>query len=475
MSQASLRTLLRHPLASKRSMIQFSDPSGEVSNSEVFELLSRYEAHSAIAQGTYGFVCAARDNNLVEEFRNQENPPEPEEGLSAEQQYDESTLVAVKKLAKVFEGHPRLWLCAAREIQLMMSFSHPNVISCKDFFIPLGGMEAINRDSIKQLRQSFNSVYIVMKKMDYTLREVMDTYTIPGADGNPMCCPTSRLMLHPVGKDYRQYILYQILSGVGYLHRCSVIHRDLKPENVILDRNFTTCVTDFGQGRKVGEVESFETVLDTCTQWYAAPETLTIFSTNESFSRTGFIDNASMHSMDVWSIGCIAAEMLIGRPLFYRPMPGGGQQLAAILDVLGSPTEQDIQSIAELRDERTRESFKREIAMRLKKYTVGSRLASLLRSPLEDEEVDADEVKMIESCLQWDPRKRITIAEALASPFFTSAGYEPPQNLDEGVKGPIQSVKAQDILDPQSGRQFLWNLFVQRHPEVDQLCERLEV
>eukprot|EP00796_Vickermania_ingenoplastis_P004290 gene4290-3106_t len=477
MSQTTHRTLLRHPLASKRYLIQFVDSSGESEKTEVFELLSRYEAHGPIGQGTYGFVCAARDINLVEEYQaSGRDGPIDEEEMSPEEMYDEYTLVAVKKLCRLFESNqPRMWLCAAREIQLMMTLNHPNVMSCSDFFIPLGGVDTMNYETILRLRQTFDSVYIVMKKMDYTLREVLDANTTPEDEddegSNPKTCPTTKLVLHPLSKEYRQYILYQILNGVGYLHKCRVIHRDLKPENIILDRNYTTCITDFGQGRKVGGVESFQTVLDTCTQWYAAPETLTLNMTEAA--NTGFLDSDSFHNMDVWSIGCIAAEMLIGRPLFRSPF-GGAQQLRAILEVLGKPSEADVASILEYRDDNTKIMFQRELNKLLRGIPESpSNLDRILRSPLDSEEVDRDEVSMIKSCLEWDPRRRITIAEALSSPFFTSEGYDPE------IKGSITeqeaySVRPSDISDAARGRQFLWSLFVRQHPEVGELWRKLE-
>lgn len=480
MAQPSHKTILRHPLASKRYLIGFANPSEDGEKPEVFELLCRYEAKGPIGKGTYGFVCSARDSNLVESY-NELSPTEMEEeesDLTPEERFDDFTLVAVKKICRIFESNqPRMWLCAAREIELMMTLNHPNVMSCSDFFIPLGGVDAMTYESILRLRQTFESVYLVMKKMDYTLREVLDANEIPedenDPDSEPMKCPKTKMVLHPLSKEYRQFILYQILNGVGYLHRCCVIHRDLKPENIILDRNYTTCITDFGQGRKVGGVGSFETVLDTCTQWYAAPETLTI-AMNDA-SNTGFIDNASFHNMDVWSIGCIAAELLIGRPLFPSSM-GGVQQLRSILEVLGKPTDADVNAIFESRDDKTKISFQNELKSLLNHYTgYTTTLDTVLKSPLESEEVDPSEVSMIKSCLEWDPKKRITIAEALASPFFTEAGYTPEIEAQGDAPPTVDSfVRAEDISDAASGRNFLWSLFVRQHPEVGEMWKKLE-
>jgi serine/threonine protein kinase len=569
MSQAPLSTILRHPLASKRCMMIFNANGEETM--EIFELLSRYEAVSPIGQGTYGFVCSARDNDLVEAF--QVNPPEEyeEPSLSPEDReeiYDTATLVAVKKLRQLFEhNQPRMWLCATREIQLMMAFQHDNVISATDFFIPLGGVEMMTYESILNLQCSFDSVYVVMKKMDYTLREVLDstevteeeldpdyaalwkrlnslmkttneehhnataaaaeagtnsdvaekvgetqtqTYTttvacasVDGSAGDAVVltkttaedelhvetpapqenngasplsgiyCPITGLHIHALTKDYRKFILYQIFRGVGYLHLCPVIHRDLKPENIMLDRSYGTRITDFGQGRDVGvnTASDYEqTMLDNCTQWYAAPETLTVAIN----SPVGFIDHESFHGVDVWSIGCIAAEMLIGRPLFYTAAMGGKAQLLSIFRVLGEPSQKAIESIADYRDKDTKEFFINSIKKLIKtappSTTLQFTLDDLLRSPFGDE--DEDERRLIMDCLCWDPRDRITIQAALQNPYFTKDKYDPTIDPDDTAKR-VPSVRPEDISEPVSGRAFLWNLFLERHPEVGELWKSL--
>ncbi|KAG5509562.1 hypothetical protein JKF63_06267 [Porcisia hertigi] len=532
-----LTTVLRHPLASKRCIIVFNENGEETK--ELFELLSRYEAVTSIGRGSYGFVCSARDNDLVEAF-NLRPPQEYEDAsLTPEERevvYDTHTLVAIKKLRQLFEhNQPRMWLCATREIQLMMAFQHDNVMSATDFFIPLGDVDTMTYDSILHLQHTFEGVYVVMKKMDYTLREVLDSVTVtagelapayetwlqrlkrwkPGdgdmnidtgdtppsaqasteqhrstersggrgtgdsgddageGEGGPVCCPLTRAPLHTLARDYRQYILYQILRGVGYLHLCPVIHRDLKPENIMVNRCYGTCITDFGQGRDVRlntTADYVQTVLDNCTQWYAAPETLTVSSDNSM----GFLDHDSFHGVDVWSIGCIAAEMLIGRPIFYTTSMGGRQQLLSIFHVLGEPSASAIRSIAEYRDDETKKLFIDSVEKLVKtappSNTVTPSLAELLRSPYGDE--DEDEVRLIIDCLRWDPRERITIQQALQSPFFLKNGYNPVIDPDDTAKR-VPSVRPEDISEPVSGRAFLWNLFLERHPEVKELWRSL--
>ncbi|RNF04543.1 putative protein kinase [Trypanosoma rangeli] len=509
-------TIFRHPLASKRFMMVFYNEVGDMIK-ELFELQTRYVAIGPIAMGAYGFVCAATDNEMVEKFRL--NPPEEynDTSLSPEERqdiYQHHTMVAVKKLRQLFErNQPRMWLCATREIQLMMAFKHDNVMSALDFFIPLGECERMTYESVDYLWHNFDSVYIVMKKMDYTLREVLESSVYPATDvldeggeefnGNPTTtsstrtaqsddsvddstnkglnsgakriarCPQTHLVLHPLSRDYRMFILYQLLRGVGYMHLCGVIHRDIKPDNVMLDCNYNARVCDFGQGRDAFAMEwngVLQTFLDNCTQWYAAPETLTLAQVSSS---SGFVYQKTLHAADVWSIGCVAAEMLIGRPLFYCRRFGGVGQLNAIMSVLGELSEKDAERILQLRDNDTKKVFKCVLQQEMQQHVNNpSRLRGLLQSPYGD--VDEDEIKLIESLLCYDPNCRITIQEALQSPYFIKEGYEPVIDPSDTATR-VRAVEANEIVDAVKGRKFLWLLFLKHHPEVDELIRTLHL
>ncbi|ORC86119.1 protein kinase [Trypanosoma theileri] len=542
------KSICRHPLASKRYLMIFRHEGEEIS--EMFELPTRYEALAPLAKGAYGFVCAARDNELVEKF--QLDPPAGYHdseltGKEREEMYDECTTVAVKKLRELFErNQPRMWLCASREIQLMMAFKHDNVMSATDFFIPLGECETMTYESVDYLRRTFDSVYIVMKKMDYTLREVLEstvfhveddnnnnnndntllssekniheekkeekgegdennnnsdnnnddnsgicishsgeetqlntvTDSVDSNEGNKLyssrClrCPYTDLVLHPLSREYRMFILYQLLRGVGYMHLCPVMHRDIKPENIMLDRNYNTCVCDFGQGRDAAVSEKngiLQTYLDNCTQWYAAPETLTLTHLPAS---VGFVDQMSFHGADVWSIGCIAAEMLMGRPLFYTKHRSGMDQLQSIMQVLGELSNEDVKNILQYRDQETRRVF-HDVLMVEKERFIGktSTLRNLLQSPYND--VDEEEIKLIENFLCYSPNRRMTIKEALHSPFFMNEGYTPVIDPDDTATK-VNAVQASDIVGAVKGREFLWSLFLERHPEVQELIRVLQ-
>jgi serine/threonine protein kinase len=120
----------------------------------------------------------------------------------------------------------------------------------------------------------------------------------------------------------------QILRGLKYLHSADVLHRDLKPGNLLLNASCDLKICDFGLSR-TNEASSKKTEY-VVTRWYRAPELLL---------------NAGAYTpaIDIWSVGCIVAEMLGRRPAF----PGEDflDQLRLIIRALGSPSEKDMSFI----------------------------------------------------------------------------------------------------------------------------------
>jgi len=98
-----------------------------------------------------------------------------------------------------------------------------------------------------------------------------------------------------------QYFLYQILRGLKYIHSANVLHRDLKPSNLLLNSNCDLKITDFGLARTTSETEYMTEYV--VTRWYRAPELL--LNSSEYTS-----------AIDVWSVGCIFAEIMTREPLF---------------------------------------------------------------------------------------------------------------------------------------------------------------
>ena len=101
--------------------------------------------------------------------------------------------------------------------------------------------------------------------------------------------------------DHCQYFTYQILRALKAMHSANVLHRDLKPANLLLNPNCDLKVCDFGLARSASSTSSMTECV--ATRWYRAPE---IMLTLQQYTK----------AIDVWSVGCILAEMLSGTPLF---------------------------------------------------------------------------------------------------------------------------------------------------------------
>jgi len=128
---------------------------------------------------------------------------------------------------------------------------------------------------------------------------------------------------------HHQYFLYQILRGLKYIHSASVLHRDLKPSNLLVNSNCDLAICDFGLARGFDD-DAGKLTEYVVTRWYRAPELL---------CETKDYDEA----IDVWSVGCIFAEMLRRKPFFRGDTPQ--HQLETIVSVLGKPGDGALEKI----------------------------------------------------------------------------------------------------------------------------------
>ena len=145
---------------------------------------------------------------------------------------------------------------------------------------------------------------LVFEYMDKDLKKYMDTY------GGPL------------PPDQIKSFMFQLLRGVAFCHERHVLHRDLKPQNLLINRKGELKLADFGLARAFGiPVNTFSN--EVVTLWYRAPDVLLGSRTYDT-------------SIDIWSAGCIMAEMFTGRPLF--PGQQNEDQLIRIFRLMGTPT-----------------------------------------------------------------------------------------------------------------------------------------
>ena len=127
---------------------------------------------------------------------------------------------------------------------------------------------------------------------------------------------------NPLDEKTIKSFMYQIFDGVAYCHSKKIIHRDLKPQNLLIEKSGKVKIADFGLARSFSiPIRAY--TKEVLTLWYRAPELLL---GNSEYSI----------SVDIWSIGCIFAEMYLKRPLFQGESEM--EQWTKINEILGSPT-----------------------------------------------------------------------------------------------------------------------------------------
>ncbi|OLL26133.1 Mitogen-activated protein kinase hog1 [Neolecta irregularis DAH-3] len=203
------------------------------------------------------------------------------------------------------------------------------------------------------------------------------------------------LTSRPLEKQFIQYFLYQILvhshrgaanqlqRGLKYVHSADVVHRDLKPSNILVNENCDLKICDFGLAR----IQDPQMTGYVSTRYYRAPEIMLTWQKYDT-------------EVDIWSAGCIFAEMLDGKPLF--PGKDHVNQFSIITELLGTPPDDTLRFVQSLP--------KRD------------------RVPFTDKFRSADPcaIDLLEKMLVFDPRKRITAEEALKHEYL--APYHDPSD-----------------------------------------------
>jgi len=194
---------------------------------------------------------------------------------------------------------------------------------------------------------------------------------------------------------HKQWIIYQILKGLKYIHSAGIIHRDIKPMNILINNKCNIRICDFGSARLINLVDTINppdtqrplTDYVGC-RWYRAPELL-LCCENYRFS------------VDVWAAGCILGEMLSTKPIFQSSSTL--HLLYLIVAFTGKPSNTEILSMRSPHAVTMLESFTRTPPISMMK-----------RFPFATEE----SLDMIRLCLQFNPMKRLTAEEALAHPYL---------------------------------------------------------
>ncbi|XP_077124580.1 mitogen-activated protein kinase 15 [Ranitomeya variabilis] len=282
-------------------------------------------------------------------------------------------IVAVKKIFDAFRNRTDAQR-TFREIMFLQEFGeHPNIIKL------LNVIRA----------QNDKDIYLVFEYMETDLHAVIKKGSL----------------LKDV---HMRYILHQLLKATKFLHSGNVIHRDQKPSNILLDADCLVKLCDFGLARSLYQIQEdpgnpalTEYV---ATRWYRAPEIL-------------LASHRYTKGVDMWSVGCILAEMLLGKPLF--PGTSTINQIERIMNVIPAPSQEDISAI--------RSDYGASVV---------SRMNARQRVPLLEllpPSCPPDAIDLLTKLLVFNPDRRLTAEEALEHPYvrrFHSAAREPALDYD---------------------------------------------
>ncbi|KAJ4750149.1 SHAGGY-like kinase [Rhynchospora pubera] len=259
----------------------------------------------------------------------------------------------------------------SRELQLMRSMDHCNVICLKHCFF-----STTSRDEL--------FLNLVMEYVPETLYRVLKHYSNAG----------QRMPLI-----YVKLYMYQLFRGLAYIHTVpGVCHRDVKPQNVLVDPlTHQVKLCDFGSAKVL--VKGEPNISYICSRYYRAPELI--------FGATEYTT-----SIDIWSAGCVLAELLLGQPLF--PGKSAVDQLVEIIKVLGTPTREEIRCMNP-------------------NYTE-FRFPQIKAHPwhkIFHKRMPPEAIDLASRLLQYSPNLRCTALEACAHPFFDEL-REPNARLPNG-------------------------------------------
>ena len=269
--------------------------------------------------------------------------------------------VAIKKIPRTFD----VITCAKRtlrELKVLRHFNHDNIISVREVMRPPDDPA------------TFNDVYLVLDLMETDLHHIIHSN-------------------QPLSDHHACYFVYQILRGLKYIHSANILHRDLKPSNLLVNSDCQLKIGDFGMARGLSatpeEHYGFMTEY-VATRWYRAPELMMSY-------------NEYTYAIDVWSVGCILAELLGRRQLF----PGKNylNQLNLILSVVGTPPETFTNNVGSARVKSYLEQLPQRERVKMNVLFPGA---------------NKDALDLLDQMLKLNPSGRISVEDALAHPYFSS-------------------------------------------------------
>ncbi|XP_070701796.1 serine/threonine-protein kinase MAK-like [Pempheris klunzingeri] len=285
--------------------------------------MNRYATLKQLGDGTYGSVLLGRSNETGE-------------------------LVAIKRMKRKFYSWDEC--LNLREVKSLKKLNHANVVK------------------LKEVIRENDQLYFVFEYMKENLYQLMKEREDKMFSENEI-----------------RNILFQVLSGLAFVHKHGYFHRDMKPENLLCMGPELVKIADFGLAREIRSQPPYTDYVS--TRWYRAPEVL-------------LKSNSYSSPIDIWAVGCIMAELYTLRPLF----PGNSEvdEIFKICQVLGTLKRSD-----------WAEGYNLATSMN---FRFPKCVPTSLRSLIPNASNEA--IALMKDMLQWDPEKRPNAAQALRYPYF---------------------------------------------------------
>ncbi|KAI7864397.1 kinase-like domain-containing protein [Spinellus fusiger] len=283
-----------------------------------------------------------------------------------------------------------------RELQVMRSVSHPNIVTLKAYFYSQGDTKKEEVYLNLMLEYIPETVYRTTRHYAKAKQQIPDIHV--------------------------KLYTYQLLRALAYIHSMGICHRDIKPQNLLLDPvSGILKLCDFGSAKVLAAGEPNVSYI--CSRYYRAPELI--------FGATNYTVN-----IDVWSAGCVMAELMLCQPLF--PGESGIDQLVEIIKVLGTPTKEQL--------------------LAMNPHYTEHRFPQIKPHPLDKvfkARTPPEAIDFLGELLQYSPDKRLEAIDALAHPYFNElrepnlrpmTGKDMPKLFDFTVQGKSSSMSLFSVI-----------------------------